>query len=125
MERKFSVTVCGKHAGKVLVQRQGLYYHFHCMCTLEDHTIYRLMVQCGTVRESLGIPVPKEGGFVLDTKLPVKRIGEGEMSFTLVPKHEVRSGSFVPIHPEEPFAYLSRLKESFLILRDGEIGILK
>ena len=123
MERKFSVTVCGKHAGKVLVQRQGLYYRFTCRCNLAGDIIYRLMVTCGNVRENLGILVPKEESFVLDTKLPVKSIGEGDMSFTLIPKHEAYSGTFVPISPEEPFAYISRLKKSFLILRDGQPGI--
>lgn len=124
LEQSFCVTVCGKHAGKVLVQKLGLYYHFHCRCILTDFRIYRLMVTCGTVRENLGILVPKEGSFVLDTKLPMKRIGEGEMIFTLIPKRENHSGTFVPISPEEPFAYITRLKQSFLILRNGQPGIL-
>ena len=110
--------------GKVQVERQGLYYHFSCRCRLEGDIIYRLLVTCGSVRENLGILVPKDGSFVLHTKLPVKRIGEGELSFSLVPRKEDLSGNFVPIRPEEPFAYISRLKESFLIIRDGQPGIL-
>ena len=124
MDQNYTVTVCGKQAGKVVVQRQGLYYHVHCRCCLTGDNMYRLVVTCGTIRESLGILVPEGGSFVLDTRLPVKRIGEGKLVFTLIPKHEISSGSFVPIHPEEPFAYIARLKESFLILRDGQPGIL-
>ena len=82
------------------------------------------MVTCGSVQENLGILVPEEDSFVLNTSLPVKRIGEGEMSFVLRPKQESLTGSFVPISPEEPFSYLSRLKESFLEIRNGEIGIV-
>ena len=123
MERYFSVTARGKHAGKVLLRQQGLYYHVQCRCDLTGNSIYRLVVTCGTVRESLGILVPKEGSFVLDTKLPVKRIGTGDMSFSLVPKQESDAQTFVPICPEEPFAYIARLKRSFLTLRDGQSGI--
>ena len=85
--------------------------------------IYRLMVTCGTVQEKLGILVPENGNFTLNTKIPVKRIGAGELSFQLIPNDETFSKSFIPIYPEEPFAYISRLKESFLTLRDGQPGI--
>ena len=85
--------------------------------------MYRLVVTCGTNQENLGILVPGDGCFMLDTKLPIKRIGEGNLSFSLVPKQEAYGGTFVPICPEEPFAYISRLKHSFLVLRDGQPGI--
>ena len=123
MEENYAVTVCGKHTGKVTVRREGLYYAFSCRCMLDGNIIYRLIVTCGAKREKLGILVPKDGGFGLDTKLPVKRIGEGELSFMLLPKQDSFSGVFIPIYPEEPFSYLSRLKESFLILQNGQPGI--
>ena len=65
-----------------------------------------------------------DGGFGLDTRLPVKRLGEGEMAFTLVPKHEVPEGTFVPIYPEEPFAYIERLKEGFLAKKGEQVGVV-
>lgn len=123
MEQSFPVTVCGKHAGKVWVQRKGLYYLFSCRCNISGNIMYRLMVTCGRMQENLGILIPQEHGFGLEKTLAVRRIGEGDMSFTLVPKHEVSSGTFVPISPEEPFAYISRLKESFLAHREGQVGI--
>ena len=110
--------------GKVLVERQGLYYRFSCRCRLEGDIIYRLTVTCGSVRENLGILVPKDGSFVLQTKLPVKRIGAGELSFSLVPRNDDFAGTFVAIRPEEPFSYISRIKKSFLVIRDGQPGIL-
>lgn len=123
MEGQFSVTVLGKPAGKVVVRKEGLYYHFTCRCHLPDDNIYRLIVSCGTVRENLGILVPQKDSFILNTKLPIKRIGAGEMSFVLVPKQETFSRNFYPISPEEPFAYISRLKESFFVLQNGQPGI--
>ena len=43
----------------------------------------RLFVRCGSREENLGIVVPMDGGFGLDTRIPVKRLGEGEMEFRL------------------------------------------
>lgn len=124
MQRQFAVTMGEKQVGKVLVKRQGLYYSFHCRCDLAMERIYRLLVTCGTVRENLGILVPKDGSFMLDTRKPVKMIGEGDMRFSLHTKEEQNDVVFVPIFPEEPFAYISRLRESFLIRRDGQPGIV-
>ena len=123
MEQQFPVTINGKVVGKVLLQRQGLYYCFFCRCNLSGNIIYRLIVTCDTVRENLGILVPQGNAFILNTKVPVKRIGEGHMTFILVSKHDNSNGIFIPISPEEPFAYISRLKNSFLVLRDGTHGI--
>ena len=123
MEGTYAVTVSGQQTGKVSVQRQGLYYLFSCRCRLAGDIIYRLVVTCGTVRESLGILVPQEGSFVLNTKLPAKKLGEGELSFRLIPKREELRKTFVPISPEEPFAYIARLKQSFLVIQNGQAGI--
>ena len=35
----------------------------------------------------------------------------------------VGGGKFVPVYPEEPFAYMSRLKGAFLEIRNGQMGI--
>lgn len=124
MEGNYGVYFGNQLAGKVQVQRQGLYYRFTCRCRLSGDVVCRLRVICGDRRESLGVVVPMDGGFGLDTRLPVKRLGEGEMAFTLVPKHEVPEGTFVPIYPEEPFAYIERLKEGFLAKKGEQVGVV-
>ena len=124
MERSFSLTVAGKPAGKVTVQRQGLYDRFSCRCKVPGDGMYRLMVTCGNHRETLGVLIPKDDSFVLETKVPSKRIGEGDMTFSLFSKQQTHTENFVPICPEEPFRYISRLKESFLVQKDGQLGIL-
>ena len=123
MERNYAVTIRGTPVGKVLVQRQGLYYHISCRCQLKGDTIYRLVVTSGSASVNLGVVIPVDKGFVLNTKLPVKKIGEGELAFSLCTKQDEASGTFIPITPEEPFAYISRLKDSFLTLQDGQTGI--
>ena len=123
MEQSYMVTVNGTPVGKVLVQRKGLYYHIACKCQLKGDTIYRLVVTSGSTCVNLGIVVPTGDGFTCNTKLPVKKIGEGELGFTLCTKQDESLHTFIPITPEEPFTYISRLKDSFLILQDGQPGI--
>ena len=109
--------------GKAQVLRQGLYYAFRCRCRLPEGEVFRLCVTCGERKENLGVVIPMDGGFGLDTKIPVKRLGEGSMEFRLLSKRTSSEGVFVPICPEEPFQYISRLKESFLIRKNGQLGI--
>ena len=77
----------------------------------------------GEKRENLGVLVPGENGFGLDTRFPISRVGRGVLSFRLLPRHDPLQGRlFVPITPEEPFAYLSRLKDAFLEIQEGKKG---
>ena len=124
MEGSYEVCFGKDTVGKVQVLRQGLYYRFICRCRLTGDVICRLVARCGEKQENLGIVVPMEDGFGLDKKIPVKQIGEGNMDFLLVPKHDQLMGKFVPICPEEPFAYITRLKESFLVRKDGQVGLV-
>lgn len=112
----------GKPVGKVQVLRQGLYYAFHCRCRISGETAVRLLARCGERREDLGVLVPMEGGFGLDTHRPVKHLGEGEIQFLLASKHDPPQTYFAPISPEEPFAYLQRLKDAYLETRNGQKG---
>ncbi len=86
--------------------------------------MYRLTVRCGEKTENLGIPVPEGSWFVLRTRIPVKKLGEGEMQIRAEPKHTDLSGKFIPLSPEEPFRYLRRLQDAFLQVRDGQVGIV-
>ncbi len=124
MEGTYGVFFGKDQAGKVQVLRQGLYYRFICRCQLSGDVVCRLYASCNGKRESLGVLVPMEGGFGLDTKIPAKRLGEGQLSFLLIPKHEPCQGQFIPIYPEEPFSYIERLKEAYLARKDGQVGIL-
>lgn len=109
--------------GKAQVTRQGLYYHVSCRCRLSGEGMYRLEVSSGEKRVNLGILVPMDFGFGLQSQFPVSRVGEGELHFCLRPRHEEPVGrQFVPIIPEEPFSYLERLKDAFLEIQNGKKG---
>lgn len=124
MEGNYGLCFGGQAVGKVQVKREGLYYRFLCRCRLSGEVVSRVVVQCGTERENLGVLTPDGEGFSLNTRIPVKRFSAGNPVFTVVPNRPDISGKFVPISPEEPFAYIQRLKESFLVIREGRPGIL-
>ena len=120
----YEIMLGGESVGQAVVRRQGLYYRFSCRCDLSGEVIYRITVTCGGKSESLGIPVPKNGEFYLDTRLAASRMGEGEPKFAAVPRRPDLGGMFVPISPEEPFRYLHRLENAFLVRKDGQLGIV-
>ncbi len=116
------LTFGDRPVGRVRAERQGLYYLFRCRCRLSGEAAFRLLVSCGEKQEDLGILVPMEVGFGLDTRRPVKRLGEGTLSFRLVSNHDAPKTHFAPISPEEPFAYLQRLKDAYLAEKSGQLG---
>ncbi len=120
---EYEVLLGGQPIGKAKVERQGLYYSISCRCRLSGEVVYKVTVSCGENTENLGILVPESGAFVLTTRIPVKRLGEGELAFQAVPRHTELRGKFVPISPETPFAYISRLENAFLEIRQGQLGI--
>lgn len=124
MEGTYQILMGEKSVGDVQVSRQGLYYCFSCRCRLSGEVVCRLTVTCGGETHSLGVPVPEGEVFVLRARLPVKRLGEGQPVFQVAPKHKHLSGIFVPLSPEEPFRYLSRLHNAVLERRGEQLGIL-
>ncbi len=122
---EYQVKFGNQSAGKVQVSRQGLYYRLMCRCQLSGDILCRLQVSCGEKKENLGVVVPMDGCFGLDTKIPVKRIGEGKMAFSLITKQEKQTEEhFYPIFPEEPFAYIARLKDAYLTRKEGQVGVV-
>ncbi|MBQ2785904.1 MAG: hypothetical protein IJF02_05325 [Oscillospiraceae bacterium] len=114
----------GEPIGQACVVKKGLYYHFSCRCDLSGEVIYRLTVSCGEKCESLGVPVPEGEGFVLNSRIPVNKLGQGEMTVRAVPKHSKLEEKFIPISPDEPFEYLRQLEKAVFEKRNGQPGIL-
>ena len=110
--------------GKAQVERKGLYYHIYVQCDLDGVLMYKVLLRCGNKEENLGILVPQDGGFGLRTRIPIKRIGEGILNFSVRPRHQKVGEHFIPLSPEEPFRYISRLKHAYLVRKNGVSGIV-
>ena len=122
MEGSFEVRQGGRVAGKVQVIAQGLYVRIICRCQIEGSQVYRLFAISGSHQENLGVLVPDGDGFLLDKRIPAKRLGQG-ISFYLSAGSGHTEGKFIPICPEEPFAYIDRLKTAFLESQGEIIGV--
>ena len=110
--------------GTAKVEKQGLYYRICCRCKVSGEGMRRIVVTSGKTREDLGICVPMGNEFGLDRKIPCKRFGDGKPEFLLLPKYPGIQGRFVPVYPDEPFAYMTRLKNAYLEIREGQPGIV-
>ena len=124
MEGTYDVMLGSQKMGTVSVGRQGLYWQFCCRCDLSGEVMYYLTVHVGSSTEKLGLLTPLDGRFGLNTKLAVKRLEQGSPVFVLQPRRSGLSGQFIPVYPEEPFAYLTRLHEAYLATQNQQMGIL-
>lgn len=109
--------------GNVTVTKEGLYYRFSCRCKLSGDVMHRLVVTTDAGNVDLGVLVPMDGQFGTEKRISCKKFGANPQ-FRLLPKHERMQGRFVPIYPEEPFAYMTKLKNAFLATQNGQTGIL-
>ena len=123
MDGCYEVRFGNQTMGTAEIRRQGLYYRISCICRLSGDVVCRLRVTCGNTYQDLGILVPVDGGFGLVTRIPAKRLGAGMPEFTLIPKQAAVSSLFVPVYPEEPFAYIGKLKDAFLVRKGEQLGI--
>ena len=119
----FEIMLGAQSIGMVEVKREGLYYRFRCRCSLSGEVMHQLIIKCGENEYSLGILVPVGDKFGIDTRLPIKKIGEGDFSFYVTPRHPDIGDKFVPICADEPFSYLEKLQSVHLDVKNGVVGI--
>lgn len=123
-EGLYTLSFGDRAAGKVEVTRQGLYYAFSCHCRLSGDIVCKAVADWGDKQESLGVLIPEGDGFCLKTRLPAKRFPDRDPHFRVLPNRTAINGRFIPIRPEEPFAYLERLKEAYLARQNGQLGVI-
>ena len=85
---------------------------------MSSDVMHNLVVSCGDKQESLGVMIPFGQEFGLDTKIAMKRLGQGELAFKIMPKRG-KVEEYVPLSPEEPFGYIRRLREVYLVRQNG------
>ncbi len=124
MEGTYPLCLGAEALGQVRVKKQGLYYEYACKCQPFSETMYDVYVQWGTDSRKLGLLVPQDGWLCLRGRIPVKQAGQGSASFVLRPRHCPVTEHFVPLHPQEPFAYLQRLENAYLAARGAEMGVI-
>lgn len=114
----YSLLLATEKVGTVSVEREGLYYRIHCRCRpMEQMT--EVVVKEEGQRRTLGLLIPQGGAWELNTRIPIKQLGE-ELSFFLQSRE---AGSEVSVEERQPFPYLARLQEAYLICTQEGVKI--
>lgn len=124
LEGIYRVEYHHRSVGKVQLIQQGLYYRVICRCECAGDEVLRLFAESESGRENLGVMLPEDGTLRLDRKVPAKQIPKGKLRFFLSAGAAKPEGNFIPICPQEPFAYIEALKDAFLATEHGKIGIV-
>ncbi len=108
--------------GTALVNREGLYYRIKCTCHLSGDVPLRITA-CAEHAVDLGLCILDGDLSGLEVRIPMKRLGEGKLQFFIKTQHKKLPENWFPISPEEPFHYIKRLKDAYLVVNDGSPGI--
>lgn len=119
----YDIMLGSQSIGTAQLEKQGLTYCIRCRCRLSGEVAYKVIAECAEEKADLGLLVPENGAFVLTARVPVKRLGEGDIAFRAVPRHVEPGRMFVPVSAEEPFRYLSRLENAFMAWRENTPGL--
>ena len=123
MLQEYAVYMGSEKVGTACVTKEGLYYRISCRCRLSGSVPCCITARAAQETD-LGLCVPLEDRYGLETRIPIKSVGEGDLDFRVFPKHRVRPEQFIPISPEEPFAYIARLKDAHLARRNGQTCVV-
>lgn len=126
MEGNYEILRDGIPVGTACIAAEGLYYRIRCLCQIHPGERIHLQISCGTSCVDLGLCVPMEGGYGMETRIPAKRFAAGIPQFFLgeqqnplpeetepyVPadNKEYR----IPVDPEVPFMHLQELENAVL-----------
>ena len=117
MEGAYPVLQGGQAIGSVSMARQGLYYHIRCRCRISGEVMFRLILTHQDGQLDLGILTPMDGCFGLNSSISAKKLGKGNLVFSLRPRHPSTEEKCFPVSAEEPFAYLQELERAYLVRR--------
>ena len=118
----YSVYLGKEVVGQAAVEKSGLYYKISCRCDLPRGEIFRLTVDSGEKSCNLGVLVPKNGFFSIEVSVPIKKLGSGELRFSVLGSRQ--SEIFLPITEAEEFSHLEKLRSACFTFREGKPGLL-
>ena len=113
----YSIYFGDQAIGEATVNKQGLFYNIQCLCKLSGSVPFRVMVK-GDREVDLGLCVPIGDRFGLKASIPINKVGNSQLHFWIRPKHNHRIRDCATVSPDEPFQYLSKLKDAYLVSRN-------
>ena len=123
MSEEYCVFLDGKDVGKVQLEKFGLYYRIRCRCPVVSGSMYNLFVSPGKEHRRLGVCIPKDGYLCLETKVPIKVLGNEELRFYLQRRNQENIELFIPVVQGERFPLLEKLENAYMTEQNGIMGI--
>ena len=123
MESVKAVFYQDREVGKAYTRREGLYYAIRCSCNQVDSRKYRLCVSCCGKETDLGIGIPSHDMLTWETRIAVKRIGCGELTFSLAESTASGGKKFVPVKEGQPFEAIGCLEGARFASLNGVPGV--
>lgn len=108
--------------GQVVVEKQGMFYVFHCTCNPAESGPHYLWAIWDDHQEKLGICAYRNGSIGLTTTMNQKKAGEGQCRFEL--RNQGKEESIYYLDDlDEPLTILANIPDLRLILNNGRKGI--
>lgn len=108
--------------GAAIVNKEGLYYRIQCVSYLSTGKPFRVTAEAEHSID-LGLCVPDGHHFCLEARIPMKKLGEGNLRFYIRTQQEKKPEDWFPISSEKPFPCIAKLKYAYMVSREGERGI--
>lgn len=120
MNGNYPITLNGTKIGDAYVYREGLYYKIICRCHFPDNKPWRLKVYNDQKEIDLGICVGTAHGRGLETRIPIKSLDRGVLSFCA---YLIDRSSLYTVCENEPFDRISQVLHMRLSVKNGRRGL--
>ncbi len=120
MCRKYDIDYLGEKVGTASVKKEGLYLSVLCKCSFLKEGIYKIDMVSGGNTVHLGTCIPEGDAYVLQKKVPVKSLTEGNLEFRINSPCNCGVNKLIPVATDKPFPNISSLKEGRLVIQNGE-----
>lgn len=124
MNCQFDVYLGCQSVGKVTIQKQGCFYVIDCFCSIPMIEGYKLILNSNDKEMNLGRFIPHSNGVGLKTRVKADTVDMSKVRFYILSAKSLSTSEFYPVYEDKPFAYLEKISQSVLQIRDGIYGIV-
>jgi len=123
MDKNEPVYYLNRRVGTAYVCNNGLYVQIKCICSFQEQRIYKVFAECDNHQIPLGIPIPQNGRYILEKRIPAKHISGNNIRFYALCKDGVSTEDCYGVSEDIAFDQLADINEGAYLRKDG--GVMK
>lgn len=120
----FSIYFGEKICGRARLEKEGLYYRITCKCEIPTDALCRMQMKTRGECIDLGTCIKKGSSYMINTKIPCKRIDPEDVQITMLTNAPHTTGNFIPVSSKLPFPYLHKLERGRMAFVGEQVGML-